>query len=163
LVAKSLDRRGLTARLGRSGALVPVGDPSRSHRGLGQFGDSRVREVCAVRITGARVDPGSHADAAAAGLGQALDLAAMHPDLTAPWPLAPPLGLARAAGDRSFGRPAGGVLESVLGHTAVPPTVNPRIRTCPWPVPTGAVWPALPQKPVFISKSDPTASIRASA
>src|SRR3546814_12376607 len=46
------------------------------------------------------------------------------------------------------------LLAPLRGHTAVPPTVIPLILTWPWPVPTGAVWPDLPQNPVFISKSD---------
>src|SRR6185436_15861294 len=48
-------------------------------------------------------------------------------------------------------------------QTSVPPTVIAAIRTWPWPVPTGALWPPLPQMPVFIAKSLPTASIAARA
>src|SRR5262249_35278342 len=105
------------------------------------------------------------ADPPAARLGEALDLAGVDTDLTAARPLAPRLRICGARRRRRLGGSPGDLLEPgrLAAHTAVPPTVIPRMRTCPWPVPTGAVWPALPQKPVFISKSLPTASIRSSA
>src|SRR5262249_6670133 len=128
-----------------------------------QLRDPGVRQVGAVRVAGARADPGPHSHSPAARFGQALHLAAVHPDLPAPRALRPGLGLARAGGGRRLDCSKGRLLEVRLGQTAVPPTVRPRIRTWPCPVPTGAVWPDLPQNPVFISKSEPTASIRASA
>ena len=69
------------------------------------------------------------------------------------------LGVGGAGGERRLDR----ALSAALDQTSVPPTVIAAIRTWPWPVPTGALWPPLPQMPVFIAKSLPTASIAASA
>ena len=67
------------------------------------------------------------------------------------------LGIGGPGGERRLDRPS----RPGLDQTSVPPTVIAAIRTWPWPVPTGALWPPLPQIPVFIAKSSPTASIAA--
>jgi len=101
-------------------------------------------------------------------LGEALDLSGVDSNLAAGRSLAPglPASVAPAAVGRRSAAPARPLPR---GRPPAPHFIRlcprpscPLIRTWPWPVPDRArVWPAFPQNPVFISKSVPTASIRA--
>src|SRR4029450_12830012 len=97
--------------------------------------------------------------AAFGGLGQRLDLALEHPHLDPLAVLGVSLGVTRARRDRGVHRAPREPLALCPHETAAPPTVSSRIRTWPWPVPTGTRCPSLPQNPVLISKSFATASI----
>ena len=145
---------------GRAGELVLVGDARRLDRAGGDRGDARLAEVGAVGVADPAADPGAHADAALGRRGEALDLAAVDADLAPALLGGVGLGVAGAGGERRLDRARFGRGRSNLASR---PTVIAAIRTWPWPVPTGTFWPPLPQKPVFISKSLPTASIAASA
>src|SRR5205814_4857265 len=101
--------------------------------------------------------------AAAAGVGQALDLALVHADLSGHGLLHPGLGVARAGGHGGVDRAPGHGFEILLAHAAVPPTVSAWMRTCGSPTPAGTRWPPLPQKPVAIDRSAATPSISLSA
>src|SRR6266511_333452 len=156
-------RRGL--QVGWPGELVGIRDSRRLDRAGGDLADPRVAEVRAVCIAGAPVEPRAQPDPARRRLGEALDLAVVDADLDAARVLDERLGIPRPGGQRGVAGPYRDRLDPVRrAHpTAVPPTVSSRIRTWPWPVPTGTRWPSLPQKPVFISKSLASASIAASA
>ena len=119
-----------------------------------------VGEVGAVGVADPVADPGPHADAALGRLGEALDLAAVDADLAARAILgARPRRRRRRR--RAPPRPRGRArARAELGSYRRPADRHrPRSGRGPGRCRPAPVWPALPQKPVFISKSLPTASI----
>ena len=128
--------------LGQARELVLIGNLGGLARGARHLGHALVRQVGAVRVARAQAGERAHADAAAAGVAEALDLAAVDADAAARRLLGPGIGVAGARGQRGLNRLRGGALEA---HEPVPPTVSSRRRTCGWPTPAATDCPALPQ------------------
>ena len=102
-------------------------------------------EVGAVGVAGAAVDERAHADAAAAGVAEALDLAVVHADLPAGALLGPGLGVARAGGERRLDARAG---RRPRGSALTPPSRPRSARGCARAAgrrPAGTAGPPLPQ------------------
>src|SRR6185312_4202432 len=156
-------------RLGRRGELVLVGDRGHLGGAGGKRRDARLAEVRSVGVADPVTAPGPDPDPGLGRRGEALDLAAVDPHLAPAVARRVRLGGRRPGAERGLDRAARGRGQldvgqvAAAGHLAVPPTVIWPTRTCPWPVPTGTFWPPLPQIPVFMKKSSPTASIAASA
>src|SRR5262249_32560691 len=112
------------------------------------------------------IAPGADAEPGLGGGGEALHLAAVDSDLATAVFREVRLSLAGPGAQRRLnGSPRGVRYRRSVAprHSSAPPTVIVPTRTWPWPVPTGTFCPPLPQIPVFIKKSSPTASIAASA
>src|SRR3954454_20586768 len=142
----------------RAGELVLVGEPGDFGRARGKCRDPGLGQIGVIGVADPVSDPGADPDAPLGRRREALDLAGVGAYL------AP--GLLGQVGLGIGGAGCRGRLDGApcqLDQTSVPPTVIAPILTWPWPVPTGTFCPALPQTPVFISKSLATASIAISA